>query len=158
MAIVVEDGSIVAGANSYVSEAELTSYAGDRGVTITGDEEELLIRAMDYVESLNFIGIKLTQDQPLQWPRANVVIDGYYVYTDVIPNELKKGLMETALSIDNGEDPLANVPRQKSSVQVGDLAVTYEKGQATTTVRKISASLKKLVTSMGGASFKVDRG
>lgn len=159
MAIVVEDGSIVTGANSYVTEAELTSYAAARGITIEGDEEELLIKSMDYIESLSFIGIKNLQDQPLQWPRTDVVIDGYIVRSDTIPNELKKGQIETALSIDSGEDPLANVPRLKSSVTVGDLSVTYEKGgSATTVVRKISASLAKLVTSLGGSSFVVNRG
>jgi hypothetical protein len=157
MAIVVEDGTIVSGANSYVSEADLTAYATARGITITGDEEELLIKAMDYVETLNFIGIKYTRDQPLQWPRSDVVIDYYYKDVDDIPNELKNGLMETALAIDAGNDPMSDIARQKSSVKVGDLAVTYEAGQATTITRKINKAFAKIVKSTSG-SFEVSRG
>jgi len=33
MAIIVEDGTIVANSNSYVTAAELKSYAVERGIT-----------------------------------------------------------------------------------------------------------------------------
>ncbi len=159
MALVIEDGSIVTGANSYVTTTELTTYATARGITISADEEELLIKAMDFLEAQAFIGFKFTQDQPLQWPRVDVVIDGYLFDSDDIPEELKKGQIEIALAIDNGQDPQADVPRLKSSVQVGEIAVSYEKGQGTTLVRKISNSLYKLLKSgLGGVSFLVDRG
>lgn len=159
MAIVVEDGTIVAGANSYVTEAELTTYATARGITIAGDTEELLIKAMDYIESLAYKGIKFTQDQPLQWPRANVVVDGYLIATDEIPQELKNGEMETAISIDEGEDPLADIPRVKSKTTVGPISVEYKDGSGSTTlVRRINAQLRKLLRSAGGVAFPVSRG
>ena len=157
MTIVVEDGSIVANANSYVSEAELVAYASARGITISGTNEQLLIRAMDYLESLDFIGLKYLSTQSLQWPRAYVEIDTYYVDIDEIPAELKKAQIEIALAIDAGNDPLSDIERQKSSVKVGELAVTYENNQSTTIVRKINNSLKKLIRSTG-MSFNVDRG
>ena len=148
MAIVVEDGTIVSGANSYVSEAELTTYATARGVTLTGDTEELLIKAMDYVEQLSFKGFKRLSTQPLQFPRANLVIDDYLIDLDVIPTILKEGLMEVAMSIDNGEDPLADVTRVKQSATVGPISVTYAQGGSSTTlVRKIHNKLKKLISS-----------
>lgn len=160
MAIVVEDGTIVAGANSYVTEAELTTYATARGITLAGDTEELLIKAMDYIESLAYKGIKLTQDQPLQWPRANVVVDGYLLSTDEIPTELKNGEMETAISIDGGEDPLADIPRVKTKSTVGPISVEYAEGSSsTTTVRRITAQLRKLLANNGsGIAFPVIRG
>lgn len=159
MAIIVEDGTLVSNANSYVDELDLIAYAEDRGITITGVEEQLLIRAMDYLESLSFIGIKRVHTQALQWPRANVIIDDYLVSLDTIPNELKKAQMEIALAVDNGQDPAADIGRVQSSVKVGEIAVTYESGQATTMVRRISNSLWKLLnTSVGGGSFTVERG
>ena len=160
MAIVKEDGSIVAGANSYVTEAELTAYATARGVTLTTDTEQLLIRAMDYIESLQFIGIKLTEDQPLQWPRSDVFIDGYLIDFDEIPTELKNGLMQVAMAIDNSQDPLADIPRLKKRVKVGEVEAEYVTSQATTIVRKISSQLRKLLLggSSGGSSFIVSRG
>lgn len=158
MAIVVEDGTIVANANSYVSEATLTAYATARGITLTGDLEELLIKAMDYIESLDFIGVKYTRDQGLQWPRADVVIDYYYRDVDYIPTELTKGLMETAISIDGGEDPLSDIARQKKSVSVGEISVEYETSSSTTTVRKINSSLAKIVKGGFGSTFSVSKG
>lgn len=160
MTIIVEDGTIVTGANSYVSEAELTTYATARGVTLSGDTEELLIRAMDYIEAQCFIGLKLTEDQPLQWPRANAVIDGYLVSTDEIPEELKNGEMEAAMSIDNGEDPLADIPRQQTKATVGPISVEYALGSSTNTVRKINNALRKVLKAggSGGSSFVVSRG
>lgn len=155
MAIVVEDGTVVANANSYVSEAELTTYATARGVTITGNTEQLLIKAMDYIEGLDFIGVKYSLDQALQWPRVNVVIDSYLQDITTIPTQLKNGLMETALAIDAGNEPLSNLEREQQSVKVGDISVTYSSGaNATTVVRKISNALAKVVK----GSMKVDRG
>lgn len=162
MTIIVETGAIVPGANSYVSTAELVAYAADRGITIADDAaaEVLLIKAMDYTEGLSFKGIKFTKDQPLEWPRANVLIDGYLVYVNEIPSELKAGVYETALAINSGEDPLADVARVQQSVKVGSLAVTYASGSSSTTlVRKINNAFKKLLTSGGtsGSSFEVKR-
>lgn len=158
MTIVVENGSIVANANSYVSEAELTAYALARAVTLTSDEEVLLIKAMDYIDTQSYKGVKYTRDQPLQWPRVNVWLDGYIVDANTIPQLLKNAQMEAAISIDVGTDPLADIPRLESSVTVGPISVSYEKGgNAITISQKISAQLKKLLNS-NGMSFEVMRG
>lgn len=159
MALIIENGTIVTEANSYVTTLELTAYATARGITISDDEEQLLIRAMDYIESLAYQGVKSNSEQSLQWPRYDVVIDDYLVSSDTIPNELKKGQIEVALAIDNGQDPQADIARLKSSVKVGEIAVTYEASQATTLVRKISNSLYKLLANgLSGGSFTVLRG
>ena len=159
MTIIVEDGTIVDNANSYVSELDLIAYALVRGVIIASeDAEELLIKSMDYVESLGFKGIKIRQDQSLQWPRASVVIDSYLTGTDEIPDELVKGLNETALSIQNGEDPLADIARLQKGVSVGSISVEYQTGSSVTVVRKVNSALRKLlVNAPGGISFEVKR-
>jgi len=160
MTITVEDGSIVTGANSYVTEAELTAYAIARGTSLTGDPEELLIKAMDYLESLEFKGITIDKDQPLQWPRYQVMLDGWWVDTDEIPQLLKDSQCEVAIAIDDDQDPLENIARVKMKETVGPISVEYAQGQATTIVRKINNKLKKLLknSGTGGISFIVDRG
>ncbi len=157
MTLTVENGSIVTGANSYVSTTELASYASARGVTITGDKETLLIQAMDYIEGLYFIGYKYTQGQSLQWPRANVYIDNYAVTVTTIPQYLKNGLMETALAIDAGESPLADLEKEVQREAIaGVIDITYKTGSSSTTiVRKITNSLKKLLANSSG--FRVDK-
>lgn len=145
--IVVEDGTIVSGANSYVSEATLTTYATDRGVTLTTGTAVLLILAMDYVESLDFIGYQYTEDQALSWPRTDAKKDDIYWYdSNEIPQKLKDGLCEVALAIDAGNSPAANLERATKREKVGDLEVEYSDGSnSTVMVRKINNKLKDLV-------------
>lgn len=161
MAIVVETGSgLNSSANSYVSEAELQQYATDRGLTITGTEAVLLINAMDYLESLNYIGTKYRDDQPLQWPRADVVIDGFGVNSNAIPAELKRGQMAVAMAIDEGNGPLDVVERGVKRERVDVLEVEYM-GNAPpdVIVKTINAALRKLLApgGAGGTSFRVVR-
>jgi hypothetical protein len=154
MAITVEDGSIVTSANSYASEAELTAYALAREVTLTSGEETLLIQAMDYIESLAFIGVKYTDAQALQWPRSGAVVDGFDVAITAIPTQLPIAQMVVALAIDAGNGPLIDLPRKVEREKVGDLEVQYSSGSASVTIaRTINAQLWKLLANAGG--FKV---
>jgi hypothetical protein len=155
-AIVVEDGTVVTGANSYVSTTELATYATDRGISITGTAAILLITAMDYIESLDFKGEPWTSTQPLIWPRINVIIDGWYQNVDDIPQQLKEAQMETALAIDAGNGPLIDLPRNVIREKVGEIEVQYAQGTSSLIlVRKINAKLKKLLNSSG--SIKVSK-
>jgi hypothetical protein len=161
MTIIVEDGTGVTGANSYVSEATLTTYATARGTTIpTADREMYLILAMDYLESLQFIGIKKfpTPTQILQWPRYDVVIDTYYVTANTLPPELIKVQCEIALAIYNGNNPLQDRPRHVISEKVGTIEVHYSQGSSSIVLPvKITALLWKLVGGGGTGGFKVSK-
>ncbi len=151
--LIVEDGSIVSGANSYVSEAELMAFASARNITLVGEEEVLLTQAMDYIETLAYKGIKSTSNQDLQWPRAYVYIDSYYVRNDDIPKELKNGLMQCAISIDQGTGPQVDVVRKTIREKVGDLEVEYANDSVTSTMNvKIRSALWKLLAAGGGGS------
>ena len=158
--IIVEDGTVVPGANSYASEAELTTYAADRGVTLTAATDVLLIKAMDYIESLSFIGSKGSEGQPLQWPRDQVYIDGYYVESTTIPAALKTGQIATALAIDSEDSPLANVERATKREKVDVIEVEYmDNAAAQTIVKTITAALRKLLVNGGSSTttFAVTR-
>jgi hypothetical protein len=155
MTIIVEDGTIVTGANSYVSEAELTAFASSRAITLSSNytTEQLLILAMDYIESLEYKGIKRLHTQPLQWPRVDVYIDGYYNNTENIPKELKNGLMQTAVAISNGYNPLAETIRKTVREKVGDLEVEYASSSSSRTIdKKINAYLYKLISGGNGGN------
>lgn len=150
------DGSV----SNWCTEFDFKIAPGAAEVPEVTDStaEDLIIKAMDYTEGLSFKGIKFTQGQGLQWPRANVYVDGYFVATTEIPAELVKGLNETCLAINGGEDPLADVPRVQTEVKVGSLGVKYATGSSSTTlVKKISNAFRKLLTSAGGSSFEVKR-
>ena len=111
--IVVEDGTGLSTSNSYVSEADCITYATDRGLTLpSGTVDDLLIQAMDYVESKTFIGDKYTQAQALQWPRLSVSIDGFSISETTIPQLLIDALCEVVIGINGGTNPLANQSRE----------------------------------------------
>ncbi len=158
MTVIVEDGTVVPGANSYVSETYLGTFASDRGLTLNTSSTQLLIEAMDYLDTLSFQGLKRILTQPLQWPRVNVYIDGYYVQADHIPIELKNGLCQIAVAIDEGNGPDADVPRFTRSERVGDLEVTYASGAPATVVnQKIHNALWKLLSNSSGYGLKVSK-
>jgi hypothetical protein len=155
MAIIVEDGSIVTGANSYATTAELSAFAAARNITLSGDytTEQLLIIAMDYIENLAYKGMKVRSDQPLQWPRVDVYLDAYYFDSDAIPSQLKNGQMQVALSIDAGNSPQQIAPRKTIMEKVGDLAVQYAAGSSSVAIDpKINAFLYKLLDAGGPGS------
>lgn len=94
MAIIVEDGTIVSGANSYISTEEAEAYIELNLQTIPADAtlELYIIRAKDYLESKRnlYQGTKVSSTQPLQFPRYNVYIDGFLQSYEEIPSILKE--------------------------------------------------------------------
>jgi hypothetical protein len=123
--IVIEDGTGKTDSNSYASEAQLTSYATDRGLTISGTPADLLIKSMDYIEQQNFKGSKNTKEQALVWPRWGVYIDNFAIDSDEIPLLLQEAQMEVALGVDAGNDPLATVDRETKREKVDVIEVEY---------------------------------
>ena len=119
MALVVEDGTGVVNANSYIDTTYFDSYWTDRGnseaVAIT-DKEPLLIQATDFIESIYYnkwLGYRLTDIQVLEFPR---VIDGVDVG---VPDRLKKAVWELALKANSGtllEDINQQIIKEKVSV------------------------------------------
>lgn len=110
MALVIEDGSIVTGANSYVTLAEARAYALARGVTLSATDsvvEILAIKSMDYLEMQDFKGDAVDEAQELAWPRAYAYINGDYFVSDDIPEALKKAQMQLMIYYNAGIDPIA---------------------------------------------------
>lgn len=139
--IVVETGSgDNPAANSYVSQAEATQYALDRGVTLsTGDAGAALIyRAMDYLAQFtNLWKGDPTQPgvQPLDWPRAGVTINGTELADNIIPSQLKNAQMQLAIEAMNG--PLMASSTGGSFVtreKVGPIETEYSEAVSTSGV------------------------
>ena len=101
MALVIEDGSGVAGANSYIDVATARAFASARGLSLPvadADVEVLLIKAMDFIESFRaeFQGLKTLAENPLQWPRTGATLDGYGLTDDTIPTILASAQAQLA--------------------------------------------------------------
>lgn len=164
MTIIVEDGTGVENANSYNTHTELTSYAGLRGIEVPeaqADLEELLIRGMDYFESLDFNGEKTEGDQSLQFPRKYLYIDNIEIDKNTIHSLVKESQLEISIAIYQGYDPLAVSERAVKRERVyGAVEVEYMDNAASKDrAQAIDAKIKKLIRSgtIGGIFFRVDR-
>jgi len=109
MALIVEDGSLVANADTYVSLAVARAYATKRNLTPVAVDtvlEGYLIQAMDWIESHRdkFKGTLVDSTQALQFPRKNVVIDGFFFSSTAIPQELLDLQSQLVVEIQNGVD------------------------------------------------------
>lgn len=105
--IIVEDGSGVADANSYVSVASVRTYATNRGVTLPSSDDEVaawIIKATDYLEAqaCKYQGSKTNCDQSLQWPRTGVIICCVEIANNVIPKQLKDAQSSLVLAQNEG--------------------------------------------------------
>lgn len=119
MAFVVETGSGLIDANSYISLSDASSYVADHGNSSTwsaaadASKEEALRLGTQYIDlkyGNRYIGRKATRDQALCWPRLTVVdADGYSYDSNEIPNCLKQATVEAALRVIEGDDLLGVV-------------------------------------------------
>tara|TARA_R110002167_G_scaffold45515_3_gene136730 strand:+ start:6091 stop:6576 length:486 start_codon:yes stop_codon:yes gene_type:complete len=160
MAIVVEDGTgSNSAANSYVSEADLTTYATDRGITLVKSADQLLLLSMDTIETRSYQGDKNSTTQPLSWPRTGVVVNGSSIDTDEIPSDLKTAQIVTALSIDAGVNPMGKIDPAVKRKKVDVIEIEYKDNAASRSFDpKINAYLASLLAYGGGMSnFSVTR-
>lgn len=100
MPLIAEDGTGLANADTYATLSELRAYALKRQLTLpSADEacEALLIKAMDFLESLKYKGSKLTQTQALSWPRIEFYLDCVLQDSSVIPKRLKDAQCNLAI-------------------------------------------------------------
>lgn len=99
MAFIVEDGSVVPGANAYITVAELDAYWASRNVTLSQtdpEKEAAIVIATQYVDLNNtWKGSITMSDQSLDWPRTGVMDDeGRTVPSFTIPDQLKNAVAE----------------------------------------------------------------
>lgn len=105
MPLVIENGTIVANANSYATRAEIIAYAALRGVSIADEDasDVFAIKAMDYIESQSFKGNPTDASaQLLAFPREFVTIGLVVLESDEIPVGLKNAQCEAAALVSQG--------------------------------------------------------
>ena len=133
MALIIENGSQVANANSYVTDAEYTTYATLKGLTVGANaakREVELLRAMDYLQGFetSMQGTRASSTQGVSFPRYNVVLYSYLLASDFIPKELKNSQFEAAVYAHTGTLILNEAIKNVSKERLGDLEVNYFKG------------------------------
>jgi hypothetical protein len=74
MALVIEDGTGIAGATSFVDVPDFRAWAEARGIVLPAEDaavEILLVKAMDYLAltESKLVAARVTAEQALLWPR-----------------------------------------------------------------------------------------
>ena len=149
MAFVVEDGTGLPNANSYSDVAYADEYFEERGITAwAGDpaqKEAWLVQATDYIEQVfgaRFVGVKLTTEQSLSWPRQHArARDGSLIADDVIPPTLIRACCQYALRAIQG--PLMPDP------------IVSAEGYNVVTTRKKVGPIEKEFRIMGSSGYPI---
>jgi hypothetical protein len=168
MALIVENGTGLANAESYISVVDATTYHANRGnaawAALDSDtvREQALRKATDYMEQvyrLQWKGSRVTNTQALSWPRYDVEREdgsGWYA-SDAVPNEVKNACAELALKAsadDLSPDLGQGIIREKIDV----IEVEYDKNSPQyTQYRAVNNMLAPLLNGLSGAFRKVIR-
>ena len=146
--LIVEDGTMPEGANTYVSLADVDAYLVSRGLwettpddagdSVIAKKEAAIIRAFDAMNTLNWAGDVPDWQRVTAWPRQNVPMPGVkskpgeeptFLPADMVPRAVVQAQMELAGLICGGLNPLAPVERggkvvsMSESSKEGDLDV-----------------------------------
>src|SRR5882672_4506976 len=110
MALIVEDGSGLSNADSYVSAADCNTYAVNMGLAFSLSDaaaaDAALRRATQFIDNryrFRFAGYRLkwrgrVDAQALEWPRYGATdVWGYFIGPNTMPVELIKGTCEGAV-------------------------------------------------------------
>lgn len=129
VSLIVEDGSGVAGANSYCTGAYARQYALNGGIQFPGTADDALIayatQAVLYLETMEpqFKGRPTYVGQELAWPRTNVYWRGMLLDHLSIPQRVVDAQVQLMIEVASGTVLL---PTRSASNQGGGF-VTMEK-------------------------------
>ena len=143
--LIIEDGSIVEGANSYITVEEFLDYLSKRNFDI-GKEynsenedsvkefEGKIIYACEYLNSLSFIGKPAKQYRSMAFPRLGINLD------NKIPSQIKEAQSYIAYQMFNDFD-FFKITESNGGIQsetVGPLSTTYFNNSSSITKDNIS--------------------
>jgi hypothetical protein len=159
--LIIEDGSIVPNANSYVTDEEFKQYADLRNKDIPAtqpDREALLIKAMDYLASKEskMQGYRVDPvNQSLPYPRSGVYLYCTIVPNNAIPQSLKIAQIEAALAAKENDLLVTTSSQNVASEKLGDMEVSYFSGGSWANIRldTVDAQLNPLLVGGGNSNM-----
>lgn len=153
MALIVEDGTMPTGSTSYISLADADAYlvprslwpvtpdvpgenGGDPAVpdpAMVAAKESSLLRAADYLNTLQWYGQSVNWQRTMAWPRIGVPqpggSNGAVLPDNIVPKAVPQAQAELAGLIYGGTNPLAPVERggrvvaETHTTKAGDIDV-----------------------------------
>lgn len=134
MSLIVEDGTEVPGAESYITVADALTYHANLGnstwATLTAtQQEQALRRATNYMLQVygpKWSGVRMTATQSLDWPRSGAYAHGFAIAISVVPDAVQNACAELALKAAAGE-LLSDRKRAKVRVKVDVIETEYDR-------------------------------
>lgn len=135
MALVVEDGTGKATANTYISESDADTYHSDRGnsawaAATTAAKQAALITATQYLDGRyrgRWTGRRTLLAQALAWPRYNAYDADGFVLSAVVPTQVARATAEAALyALSNDLTPELDRGGAVSREKVGPIEISYQ--------------------------------
>ena len=154
MALIIQTNDGASDANSYVSEAELDSYTTGRGITLTKDLSQLLLLAMDYIESKQYKSEPLNSTQSTLFPRLGVGV----------PRNIKQAQIMLAVAADSVDLLKATNDAQTKKEKVDVIEVEYFENANAVTASPLLTTVNDLLspylasTTSWAANVRVYRG
>lgn len=169
MALIVETGQIIAGADTFISLADARALAAKFGLTLPVDDTEAeatLRNGAVYIglQEPMMCGSRVSPLQELSFPRQGVTLYGYPVAADSIPAQVIRAQVIAAVEYGNGTDVRASTDGRATSMERVEGAVTVQyfnngsTGATTVITAAIDALCPLLCGLNNGSSFNVYRG
>ena len=171
MTIIIETGAGLSDAESYASVAAADARCASLGLTtwaalVEVDKEIALRKAALFMATYRtrWAGRRVHQHQALDWPRYNVVVDGFMVPSTSVPTDVVNACIDLAVRAGSGEDLLPDLDTGSNVIKkdkTGPLETEYF--QNTTDARERFVAVDALLAPYfgaagGGNSIKVTRG
>jgi len=173
MALIVEDGTVVTGAESYITVTAADTYFSNRGdatwaaLTAT-KKEEALRKATDYMTQAyrpRWKGYRKDGTQLLDWPRSFVYLEPFvhgivgtypFLVSDVIvPTEVKNACAELAVKA-SAAALAPDLERAVASETIGPISTTYDAASIEhTRYRAIDLMLRPYLTGSSSSASLV---
>jgi hypothetical protein len=151
--LIIEDGTVVANANSWVTDAEYKAYAKLKGHSIPATQPERESNLANAYDFINFTyedrlqGWRVTpQTQTGCMPRSDIYAYNLLVASTSIPQDFKNAQMLASFSINAGVDTNAvkTDANLASFTVVGVYSEAYQSGSSTPTLAQMPAVSKVL--------------
>jgi hypothetical protein len=134
MALITEDGTGKADAESYITVAAASTRLANLGLTnwatlSNAEMEQALRRATQFMLQAfrgRWTGFRRTSTQALDWPRYDVCVDGYPVAVDSVPTAVANACADLAFKAASG-DLNADLARGVIREKVGPIETEYDR-------------------------------
>lgn len=158
--LIVEDGSIVPGANSYASKEQIDDFLENEGIQPPVNVYYLAsksARAMD--NRFSWLGRKASKSQPMQWPRTGLGQCNVYIAENVIPQQLIDAqLLYLANRLTNETEEGVRGDQALRRKKVGNLEIEFfDSKSGVTDSNDWLTDAKELVADLVGAMFATRR-